>query len=66
MKTTEPRKRPGVSRRGGPPVLAFLLYLVAVVLLTLAAFGVRTGRVSLGWLGLAVAVFTYGVLPELT
>lgn len=46
-------------------MLAFLLYLVAVVLLLLAAFGVRTGRVSLGWLALAVAVFTFGVLPQL-
>lgn len=46
-------------------MLALLLYLVAVILLTLAAFGVRAGRVQLGWLGLAVAVFAYGVLPEL-
>lgn len=47
-------------------MLAFLLYVAAVILLALAAFGVRAGRVQLGWLGLAVAVFTFGVLPELT
>ena len=39
-----------------------LLYAIAVILLLLAAFGVGT-RVTLGWLGLAVAVFTFGVLP---
>lgn len=47
--------------------LSLLLYLTAVVLLGVAAFGVnRTGRVHLGWLGLAIFVFTLGVLPELT
>jgi hypothetical protein len=40
-----------------------VLYLIAVILLVLAAFSVAAGRVALGWLGLAVAVFTFGVLP---
>jgi hypothetical protein len=39
-----------------------VLYLIAVVLLVLAALGVAT-RVALGWAGLALAVFTFGVLP---
>lgn len=47
-------------------MLALILYLIAVILIVLEAFGVRAGRVSLGWLGLAVAVFTFGVLPALT
>lgn len=42
--------------------LALILYIAAVVLLTLAAVGVRTRWAHLGWLGLAVAVFTLGVL----
>lgn len=46
--------------------LSLLLYLTAVILLALAAFGVREGRVHLGWLGLVIAVFAFGVLPELT
>lgn len=47
-------------------MLPVVLYLVAVILLTLAAFGVGVRRVSLGWLGLAVAVFTGTVLPAFT
>jgi hypothetical protein len=31
-----------------------LLLIAAVILLGLAAFGVSAGRVTLGWLGLAV------------
>jgi hypothetical protein len=31
-----------------------LLLIAAIILLGLAAFGVSAGRVSLGWLGLAV------------
>lgn len=46
-------------------MLAIVLYLVAVILLCLAAFGVTTHRVSLGWLGLAITVFTYALLPRL-
>ncbi|MEO3922697.1 hypothetical protein ABGB07_02260 [Micromonosporaceae bacterium B7E4] len=46
--------------------LQLFLYLVAVVLLVLAAFGVPARRVSLGWLGLAVWLFAAGILPALT
>jgi hypothetical protein len=42
--------------------LEVVLYVIAVVLLVLAALGVGT-RVALGWVGLALAVFTFGVLP---
>ena len=31
-----------------------VLLLIAIILLALQAFGVSAGRVSLGWLGLAV------------
>ena len=34
--------------------MSLVLGIVAVVLLVLAAFGVSAGRVSLGWLGLAI------------
>lgn len=37
-------------------MLELICYLVAVVLLGLAAFRVTTPRVDLGWLGLAFAV----------
>lgn len=47
-------------------MLTLVLYLTAVILLTLAAFGVNARRVSLGWLGLAITVFTYAVLPQLS
>lgn len=40
-----------------------LLYMIAFVLLLVAAFGVSLPRVSLGWLGLAVALFTLAILP---
>jgi hypothetical protein len=39
-----------------------VLYVIAVVLLVLAALGVGS-RIALGWAGLALAVFTFGVLP---
>jgi hypothetical protein len=42
--------------------LEVVLYAIAVVLLVLAALGVGT-RLTLGWAGLAIAVFTFGVLP---
>lgn len=45
--------------------LAWWLYLVAVVLLVLAALGVGS-RVSLAYLAAALLVFTYFVLPALT
>lgn len=47
-------------------MLAIVLYLLAVILLTLAAFGVNASRVHLGWLGLAIAWLTFAVLPALT
>jgi hypothetical protein len=40
-----------------------VLYAIAVILLVLGALGVGGKRVALGWAGLAVAVFTFGVLP---
>jgi hypothetical protein len=44
--------------------LEVVLYVIAVVLLVLAALGVRTTRAwGFGWWGLALAVFTFGVLP---
>lgn len=43
--------------------LSVFLYFVAVVLITLAAFGIDARRVSLAWLGMALAVFTFGVMP---
>lgn len=36
-----------------------ILYIIAFVLLLLAAFGVNAPRVSLGWLGLALFVLTF-------
>jgi hypothetical protein len=39
-----------------------LLYAIAVILLVIGALGIGK-RVTLGWLGLALAVFTFGVLP---
>jgi hypothetical protein len=40
-----------------------VLYAIAVILLVLGALGVGGKRVALGWAGLAIAVFTFGVLP---
>lgn len=34
--------------------ISFLLVIIALVLLFLAAFGVSLGRVSPGWLGMAL------------
>lgn len=47
-------------------MLALILYIIAVCLLALAAFGISHGRVAFGWLGLALWCFTAGVLPHLT
>lgn len=41
-----------------------ILYLIAVVLVALAAFGVRSGRVSLALLGGACALLAY-TLPTI-
>lgn len=46
-------------------LLSLILYVTAVVLLAVAAFGVRAGRVSLPLLAAAVLVFAYFVLPAL-
>jgi hypothetical protein len=46
--------------------LILLLYIIALILLLLAALGVSPPRVSLGWLGLALWLFTAAVLPSLT
>lgn len=43
--------------------VSLFLYFVAFVLLVLAAFGVSARRVSLGWLGLALWLFTAAILP---
>jgi hypothetical protein len=34
--------------------ITLILYIIAFILLLLAAFGVPAARVSLGWLGLAL------------
>lgn len=44
--------------------MELILMIVAVILLGLAAFGVGVPRVSLGWLGLAIAFLVIGVLPH--
>lgn len=46
-------------------MIQLLLYVVALILLVLAALGVAAPRVHLGWLGLAVWLFAVGVLPAL-
>jgi len=46
--------------------LQLFLYLLAVILVGLAAFGVTLPRVHFGWLGLAVALFAGVILPTLT
>lgn len=43
-----------------------LLYMLAFLLVLVGAFGVNLPRVSLAWLGMAVFVFTVGVLPALS
>jgi hypothetical protein len=45
--------------------LQAILYIAAVVLIALAAFGVRSGRVSLALLGAACALLAY-TLPTIT
>lgn len=45
-------------------MLTVVLYIVATTLLACAAAGVPS-RIGLGWLGLAVFVFTFGVLPHI-
>lgn len=45
--------------------MGVLLVLVAVILFVLRAFGVHTGSIDLGWLGLAffAAAYLVGVVP---
>jgi hypothetical protein len=45
--------------------MSLVLYVVALVLLVLAAFGVGFNRVAFGWLGLALWLFTAALLPHL-
>ncbi len=44
------------------PLQAFL-YLLALVLLLVAAFGVTLPRVSLAWLGMAVWLIAFAFVP---
>ncbi len=44
--------------------MSLVLYIVALALLVCAAVGVGS-RVQLGWLGLAVWLFTAAILPAL-
>jgi hypothetical protein len=46
--------------------LSLLLYIIALILLVLAALGVSPPRVSLLALGLALWLFTAAILPSLT
>jgi len=46
--------------------IQLFLYLLAVILVTLSAFGVNPPRVHLGWLGLALWLFATSILPSLT
>lgn len=45
--------------------LQLLCYIVAAVLLALAAFGVATPRVSLAWLGMLLWLVAYAFVPLL-
>jgi hypothetical protein len=45
--------------------MSLVLYVVALVLLVLAAFGVGFRQVAFGWLGLALWLFTATLLPHL-
>lgn len=46
-------------------MLAVILYIVATILAVLAACNFPS-RIGLGWLALAVFVFTFGVLGHLS
>jgi hypothetical protein len=45
--------------------LQLFLYLLGLVLLVVAAFGVSLPRVHLGWLGLALWLFAAAILPAI-
>ena len=46
-------------------MLALVLYVIALILLLLTAFGVAHPRVSFGWLALAIWLFVAALLPHL-
>lgn len=55
-----------LNRGSKNPMLRVILYVVATCLLVAAAYGNRTAWPAwTGWAGLAVAVFTFGVLDSL-
>jgi hypothetical protein len=54
-----------IPREGEAITMALVLYIIAFVLLLLAAFGVGYSRISFGWLGLAIWLFTYALLPHI-
>lgn len=45
--------------------MELVLYIIGIVLLLLAAFGVGFSRVSFGWLGLAIIAIAALLLPRL-
>ena len=45
--------------------VALFLYVLALVLLVLAAFGVSLPRLHFGWLGMALWLFAAAILPAL-
>jgi hypothetical protein len=45
-------------------MLTLVLYVIACMLLALAAFNVGHPRMSFGWLGLAIWLFTAVLLPH--
>ena len=53
-----------VSGATGVMMLALVLYIIAFVLLVLAAFNVGHPTLSLGWLGLAIWLLTATLLPH--
>jgi len=45
--------------------LQLILYIVAAVLLVLAGFNVGHPRISLAWLGMALWLIAYALVPHL-
>jgi len=45
-------------------MLSLVLYVIACVLLVLAAFNVGHPKMSFGWFGLAIWLFTAMLLPH--
>lgn len=46
-------------------MLAIILYIVATILCVLAACNFPS-RIGLGWLGLAIFIFTFGILSHIS